>query len=316
MASREKSSSMISLLLEHGAEVNATNGNGRTALMEASLWGGLETAKILLSQSVNQYLYDNEKQRAFDLSQPTRKNQKERHIKAGGVWGDPSTEPIYKEDVVNRDADRREISRILEGINLHKDDQPDLTNSKSDSYPIHPDSHHPILGTPNIKRTSQLIEMNAWRDIFEDKLNAPKFEYRGALRVDRDDVQYIQIYAAPAVNTGNADSVQIYGLLPLRRGIQAAETVPAIAFGLVGVVGVLVTAASLFYSRRADKRANPETKRDSCGVCLQTVADTLKAEPSRCPTCASIDLPACGFCGRPAGKARIFRSRSIHHERS
>lgn len=105
MASRERSASMVVLLLEHGSELNATNKTGRTALMEAALWGRLETTKILLSRGADRYLCDEQNLRAFDLAQPSRKNRKERHAKAGGIWGDPSTEPIYKEDVLNRDAD-------------------------------------------------------------------------------------------------------------------------------------------------------------------------------------------------------------------
>jgi hypothetical protein len=115
MASRERTPAMVSLLLENGAEVNASNYNGRTALMEAALWGRLETVEILLSHGANKTMRDRKKKRAFDLALPTRQNRKERHTTAGGALGDSSHEPLYKEDVVNRDADRREIARILEG---------------------------------------------------------------------------------------------------------------------------------------------------------------------------------------------------------
>ncbi|KAF9883090.1 hypothetical protein FE257_004098 [Aspergillus nanangensis] len=115
MASREKNADIVLLLLEHKSEVNATNKSGRTALMEAALWGRLEITKILLSKGADRYLCDDQSLKAFDLAQPTRRNRKERHTKAGGIWGDPSAKPIYKEDVLNEDADRREIARILEG---------------------------------------------------------------------------------------------------------------------------------------------------------------------------------------------------------
>jgi hypothetical protein len=115
MAARERSTSMVRLLLDHGSDVNATNDNGRTALMEASLWGRLETTETLLSRGADGQMRDNRKMTALNLAQPTRRNQKERHTKAGGVWGDRSKEPVYKEDVVSRDADRREIARILQG---------------------------------------------------------------------------------------------------------------------------------------------------------------------------------------------------------
>ncbi|KAB8271049.1 DYW family of nucleic acid deaminases-domain-containing protein [Aspergillus minisclerotigenes] len=133
MAAREKNADMISLLLEHGAEVNATNRNGRSALMEASLWGRLENTKLLLSQGADRYLCDDKNRGAFDLAQPTRKNRKERHTKAGGIWGDPSAEPVYKEDVLNRDADRREIARILGGTR---------PNNRIDSQLPVPDAAH------------------------------------------------------------------------------------------------------------------------------------------------------------------------------
>ncbi|KAL3438892.1 DYW family of nucleic acid deaminases-domain-containing protein [Aspergillus tetrazonus] len=115
LASRERTPAMVSLLLENGAEVNASNNNGRTALMEAALWGRLETVEILLSHRANKTLRDTNKKRALDLAQPTRQNHNERHTAAGGALGDSSQEPLYKEDVVNRDADRREIARVLEG---------------------------------------------------------------------------------------------------------------------------------------------------------------------------------------------------------
>lgn len=141
MASQEKSSSMVSLLIDYGAEVNATNKNGRTALMEASLWGRLESAKILLSRGADRYLSDSKNKRAFDLAQSTRQNQKERHTKAGGIWCDPCTEPWYKEDVVNRDADRREIARILEGAKPHisTEHQPQETEATYHSFRRSPD---------------------------------------------------------------------------------------------------------------------------------------------------------------------------------
>ncbi|KAL2784998.1 DYW family of nucleic acid deaminases-domain-containing protein [Aspergillus keveii] len=87
MAARERSTSMVRLLLDHGSDVNATNDNGRTALMEASLWGRLETTETLLSRGADGQMRDNRKMTALNLAQPTWRNQKERHTKAGGVWG-------------------------------------------------------------------------------------------------------------------------------------------------------------------------------------------------------------------------------------
>ncbi|KAL4754143.1 hypothetical protein BDW72DRAFT_200895 [Aspergillus terricola var. indicus] len=114
-ASREQTPAMVSLLLGNGAEVNASNQNGRTALMEAALWGRLETMEILLSRGADRTVRDSKKKKAVDLALPTRQNRKERHAAVGGTLGDFPQELFYYEDVVNRDADRRETARILEG---------------------------------------------------------------------------------------------------------------------------------------------------------------------------------------------------------
>ena len=39
MATAEKSHKMVTLLLKYGADANAINNDGRTALIEAALWG-------------------------------------------------------------------------------------------------------------------------------------------------------------------------------------------------------------------------------------------------------------------------------------
>ncbi|KAI9763322.1 MAG: hypothetical protein M1840_000587 [Geoglossum simile] len=113
MASREKSSDMVSLLLDHDFNVNAVNHKGRSALMEAALWGRLDNTKLLMNRGADKSLRDYKKRRAVDLAQPMRKNQLERHLSAGGSIGISQHEPIYKEDTFNRDADRRQIVRLL-----------------------------------------------------------------------------------------------------------------------------------------------------------------------------------------------------------
>ncbi|CAI7592048.1 unnamed protein product [Penicillium glandicola] len=154
MASRGQSPTMVSLLLDHGAEINATNKNKRSALMEASLWGRLEIATILLSRGADRNLSDKQRQRPLDLTQPTHKNRKERHIIADGVWGDPSTEPIYQEDVIYRDSDRREIARILgEREDSNTDCERQEPETSSHSFRRSPDSqsvtdHGPIQQYP------------------------------------------------------------------------------------------------------------------------------------------------------------------------
>lgn len=135
MASREASSAMVSLLLDYGAEVDARNKRGRSALMEASLWGRLETAQILLSRGADKNLQDKKNRRALDLTLPNLQNRKERHTFTGGVWGDPFNEPMYKEDFVSRDANRREIARILGKITpLVEDREPQDPDATSHSF--------------------------------------------------------------------------------------------------------------------------------------------------------------------------------------
>ncbi|OJJ29745.1 hypothetical protein ASPWEDRAFT_46487 [Aspergillus wentii DTO 134E9] len=113
MASMERSPLMVSLLLCRGSDVNAINKNGRTALMEAALWGRLDNVELLLPRGADQSLRDNENRDASDLAQPTRRNAKERYRRAGGIIGDTHSELAYKEDTFKRDHDRRNILRIL-----------------------------------------------------------------------------------------------------------------------------------------------------------------------------------------------------------
>ena len=115
MASREKSHDMVALLLDRGASVDAVNHAGRSALVEAALWGRLENAKLLIGAGADRRLRDCKNHTAADLAQPTRSNQRERHLCAGGSLGPSGQEPVYKEDTLNRDADRREIVRLLTG---------------------------------------------------------------------------------------------------------------------------------------------------------------------------------------------------------
>ncbi|OQD78794.1 hypothetical protein PENANT_c080G08542 [Penicillium antarcticum] len=163
MASREKSSAMVSMLLDFGAEVNATNKNGRTALMEACLWGRLESVKILLSKGADRSLRDNRNQKALDLTEPTRQNYKERYTVGGGIWGDTSREPIYKEDVFSRDIDRREIKRILHEGNFQ---------TKADRMPQNPETaFHSFRRSPTGQSVTlygpiqQLPLSNPWKTI-------------------------------------------------------------------------------------------------------------------------------------------------------
>ena len=106
MAAAERSYEMVSLLLQHGADANAINNNGRTALMEAALWGRVESVKELLNANADKRLHDHEDRCAMDLAKPDRKNEKERYGRASHA---------AEQSVTERDKDRRHIVVLLGG---------------------------------------------------------------------------------------------------------------------------------------------------------------------------------------------------------
>lgn len=79
MKARDLQPDMVSLLIKHGAEVNAVNCKGRNLLMEAALWGRLENVKILLRNGADSQAKDHENRSAFNLAQPTKVNEQERY---------------------------------------------------------------------------------------------------------------------------------------------------------------------------------------------------------------------------------------------
>jgi len=97
---------MVSLLLDHGSKINAVNHKGRSALIQATLWGRLNNTKILLKRGADKNLKDYKGCTAADLTLPKPRNQRERHTHFGGNF---HKEPVIKEDSVSRDADRLEI---------------------------------------------------------------------------------------------------------------------------------------------------------------------------------------------------------------
>lgn len=116
-AAAEESLSMVSMLLKRGAKVNVVNQNGRSALMEAALWGRLDSVKLLLEYGADKSLRDNEKWSAVDLARPTQKNRRERYVRAGGEIspGPINREPVRLENTFKRDNDRQGIVRFLGG---------------------------------------------------------------------------------------------------------------------------------------------------------------------------------------------------------
>ncbi|CAG7949482.1 unnamed protein product [Penicillium salamii] len=138
-AAAGQSSAMVSLLIKHGAEVNAVGMCGRTALMEAALFGWVDNVKVLLEHSANKNIRDGESRLAIDFAQDHYKNQRERYGRAGGSFtSSPNQLPMYTEDTFKRNIDRQEIVRLLGGENRKSviafGRPPTLSLSKSYSF--------------------------------------------------------------------------------------------------------------------------------------------------------------------------------------
>lgn len=123
MASAEESHEMVSLLLQHGADANAINDDGRSALMEAALWGRIDNVKALLSFNADKHLRDHHGRCAMDLAQPDSNNQKERYR---------HSRLAAQESVPERDRDRRHIMILLDDSNAERRPAYTAPLSKSD----------------------------------------------------------------------------------------------------------------------------------------------------------------------------------------
>lgn len=139
IAAVEQSSAMISLLIKHGAEVNAVANSGRTALMEAALFGWVDNVKILLKNNADKNIRDSQNRRAIDLARDNYKTRRERHDRTGGNFMTSSNRRLgCNEDTFQRDIDRQEIVRLLGGENRKSKNvfgkPPTLFLSKSYSF--------------------------------------------------------------------------------------------------------------------------------------------------------------------------------------
>ncbi|KAH7119999.1 hypothetical protein B0J11DRAFT_591045 [Dendryphion nanum] len=97
-------SKMVELLLEFGADINAQNHHGRTALMEAVLWGQLESVNYILDKGAA-WLEDIDGNSAVDLSKTNERNERER-------WERLQNEDIQRPYVSN--SYRQQIADLLE----------------------------------------------------------------------------------------------------------------------------------------------------------------------------------------------------------
>ncbi|KAF2998833.1 hypothetical protein E8E13_002593 [Curvularia kusanoi] len=107
LAASEQFPDMIKLLLDKGANANHQNGNGRTPLMEASLWGRIENVKYLLDYGADKALRDTDGRQAIDLAKQSEQNDEERYDRAGG-----DTE-VYREKHFLANRARKAIFEML-----------------------------------------------------------------------------------------------------------------------------------------------------------------------------------------------------------
>ncbi|KAL3473030.1 hypothetical protein BJX99DRAFT_234345 [Aspergillus californicus] len=138
-AAAEQNPDMVSLLIKHGAEVNAVDNYGRSALMEAALFGRVDNVKVLLEHNADKNTQDAENRLATDFARDNYKNQRVRYERAGGDCTSSSKRrPGYIEDTFKRDIDRQEIVRLLSGENgkskIMFGSPPTLSASKSYSF--------------------------------------------------------------------------------------------------------------------------------------------------------------------------------------
>ncbi|KAI1139099.1 hypothetical protein F5Y05DRAFT_338702 [Hypoxylon sp. FL0543] len=160
MAASEKSREMVSLLLQHGAHANAVNNAGRSALMEAALWGRIESVKALLDAHADKCLRDHEGHRAIDLAKAARKNEKERCRRS---------KKAAEESVAERDRDRRHIVLLLDDFNAGRQRAytAPLSGSERNKYGFRISSyemtitlHGPISSypVPRISKTAAVLD--------------------------------------------------------------------------------------------------------------------------------------------------------------
>jgi hypothetical protein len=81
-ATEEAGLNTIKWLECRGVAINKNNHYGRTALMEAALWGRLETVKYLVAKGADINAVDGNGHRAFDLARDLERNEEERISRA------------------------------------------------------------------------------------------------------------------------------------------------------------------------------------------------------------------------------------------
>jgi hypothetical protein len=107
LAACERYPAIVKLLLDHGANPDHQDKDGRTPLMEASLWGRIENVNFLLEHGANRELRDLHGHQAIDLAESCQDNDEERYQRSGG------DKQVYREDIFMANQARRLIVELL-----------------------------------------------------------------------------------------------------------------------------------------------------------------------------------------------------------
>jgi hypothetical protein len=105
-ATEENGLKTLRWLQDFGDPIHQPNHYGRTPLMEAALWGRLETVQYLSQQSINLRVRDGNGMQAVDLAADTQRNTKERAIRSGAIYREPC----------NAGRQREQIKALLERL--------------------------------------------------------------------------------------------------------------------------------------------------------------------------------------------------------
>ena len=68
MVAAERYPRIVTLFLDHGARIKSRNGQGRTPLMEAAVWGRAGNVMILLARGADQEMKDRKGCKAIDFT--------------------------------------------------------------------------------------------------------------------------------------------------------------------------------------------------------------------------------------------------------
>ena len=120
-ASEEKGLETVRWLHDRGDSITRANHYGRTPLMEAALWGRLETVQYLAQQKIDLEARDGNGMRALDLVADIERNKKERRVRCGKSF----------REAPDADERRRQIEGLLKRLTLPTSSHPAISTSTS-----------------------------------------------------------------------------------------------------------------------------------------------------------------------------------------